>query len=125
MAAVAALLAACSTGNDSITGPTIPPGGSVTITVASYPSLASAGGIQILSNYDVAVVNTGSGYMVFSLVCPHQGGQVTKGGRATFYCSRHGAEWNASGQWVGGQRTTNLHQVTSTYDSSTGVLTIG
>ena len=85
---------------------------------------ATAGGVQILSSYRVAVVNTGADYLVLSLVCPHQGGAVTSAGTG-FYCSRHGAEWTKDGQWVGGQPTTNLARIASRFDAATGVLTIG
>ena len=120
--AVAALLAACSAGD--ATGPNLPPSGTVEIKVSDYPALATAGGVQILSSYRVAVVNTGADYLVLSLVCPHQGGAVTTAG-AGFYCSRHGAEWTKNGQWVGGQPTTNLARIASRFDAGTGVLTIG
>lgn len=122
LATVAALLAACSAGD--ATGPTLPGNGQVTVKVGDYPALGASGGIQILNSYRVAVVNTGSGYVVFSTICPHQGGAVTTGGPG-FFCSRHGAEWTTDGVWVGGQRTTNLARIASSFDAGSGVLTIG
>ncbi|HEY0779534.1 MAG TPA: hypothetical protein VGD56_16320 [Gemmatirosa sp.] len=42
-----------------------------------------------------------------------------------FYCPNHGAEFNATGTWTGGQRTSNLTSYPTSYDPATGTLTIG
>ena len=73
----------------------------------------------------MAIVRTGdTTFAAFSRICPHQGGtiQVTSSG---FQCPVHGATFNRSGTWVGGQRTTNMRQYPTTYDAATGTLTIG
>jgi cytochrome b6-f complex iron-sulfur subunit len=117
VAAVSALLAAC--GGDA-TGPQ--PSGPYTITVADYPALASVGGIAVV-NGAVAVVRTNTGYVALSRVCPHQGATVnaTSGG---FTCPRHGARFNATGGWVGGERTSSMRQLASTFNEASGVLTV-
>ena len=57
-------------------------------------------------------------------VCPHQGGTIntSSGG---FTCPRHGARFNLTGQWVGGQPTSNMRSYATTFDPGTGALAIG
>lgn len=123
LAAVA--LAACGMSTDSPTSP-----GSVsttTLTLSNYPSLASVGGVATTSvnGVPLAIVRTGTtSFAAFSRICPHQGGtiQVTSSG---FQCPVHGATFDRSGQWIGGQRTTNMYSYPTTYDAAAGTLTIG
>jgi len=44
--------------------------------------------------------------------------------RDGFVCPVHGATFNLSGQWIGGQRTSSLHSYATSYDSASGTLTI-
>jgi cytochrome b6-f complex iron-sulfur subunit len=70
------------------------------------------------------VRTSASSFAAFSRICPHQGStiNVTSNG---FSCPNHGAEFNSSGQWIGGQRTSNLTSYPVAYDSTAGTLTIG
>jgi nitrite reductase/ring-hydroxylating ferredoxin subunit len=126
-AALAAMaLAACSTTTgDFLTSP-----GTVAVTsikVSDFPALASVGGVATttVSGIPLAIVRTGaSSFAAFSRICPHQGTTIdvfTNG----FQCPRHGATFNASGQWIGGQRTSNLTSYPVGYDAASGTLTIG
>lgn len=123
--AAAAALAACSSSLD--TAPTIPSGGtSNTINVASYPSLGTVGGVAMitLSGVQLAVVRTGtSSFVALSRICPHQGGTVQQSGSG-FQCPVHGATFSQTGQWTGGQRTSNLYAYTTSYDATTSTLTV-
>lgn len=127
-AAAAALgaeaLAACaSSGTDSVAGPIA---SGTTLRVADYPALASVGGIATTSvgGQPVAIVRTAtSSYVVLSRVCPHQGATVNVSG-AGFQCPLHGAQFNASGTWTGGQRTSSLHTYATTYDAAAGTLIV-
>jgi Rieske Fe-S protein len=56
-------------------------------------------------------------------VCTHQGGIVNESGNR-FVCPVHGATFDLNGNWIGGQRTSNLHQYATTYDAATNTLTI-
>lgn len=124
-AAAAAALAACAVGGGtSITSP-----GSVgaTVKVSDYASLADVGGVAVttINGTPVAIVRTSSStFITLSRICPHQGSTVNavSGG---FKCPNHGATFNASGTWTGGQRTSSLRSYTTTYDSTAGTLTIG
>ncbi len=121
LAAVA--LAAC--GGDSLTSPSTI--ASTQIKLSDFPSLANVGGVATtsVSGVPLAIVRTGStSFAAFSRICPHQGTtiDVVSGG---FHCPRHGATFNLSGQWTGGQRTSNLKSYPVTFDDSTGTLTIG
>lgn len=72
----------------------------------------------------LAIVRTAdTSFVAFSRICPHQGGtiQTTSSG---FQCPVHGATFDRSGQWVGGQRTSNMRQYPVTYDAAAGTLTI-
>ena len=121
LAAVA--LAACGM-SDSPTSPgTV---ASTTLTLSNYPTLANVGGVATTSvdGIPLAIVRTSaSTFAAFSRICPHQGTtiNVTSTG---FQCPRHGATFNSSGQWIGGQHTSNLTQYPVTYDAAAGTLTI-
>lgn len=126
-AALAAMaLAACgTTTGDFTTSPgTIT---STSIKVSDYPALSSVGGVATatVSGIPLAIVRTGaSTFAAFSRICPHQGTTIDVFNNG-FQCPRHGATFNLSGQWIGGQRTTNLVSYPVGYDSATATLTIG
>ena len=107
--------------------PPVVSGTSLLVTVASVPALANVGGIARVdgnTSKPVALVRTGAAtFVALSMVCPHQGATVTvqTGG---FVCSRHGARFASTGTWLGGQRTSNLVTLTSTFDPATGIVTI-
>ncbi|HEY2374897.1 MAG TPA: Rieske (2Fe-2S) protein [Gemmatimonadaceae bacterium] len=124
MAAIAALDACGSLGGADVTAPNIP--ANSTITISNYSSLATVGGVAMISlgGAPVAVVRTStSDFIALSRVCPHQGGIVNLL-HNDFVCPRHGATYDLTGQWIGGQRANNLHQYTTSYDSTSGILTI-
>jgi Rieske Fe-S protein len=123
LAAMAAL-AACGMSSDA-TAPTVPANSQVD--VASYPALATVGGVAVLSlgNAPVAVVRTSAtSFLALSRVCPHQGGIVQQSGNR-WVCPVHGATFDIDGNWIGGQRTSSLHQYATTYDAASNTLTIG
>ena len=126
LAAAAVALAACGMGGDS---PTAPGNLSGSVKVSDYASLANVGGVAVvsMSGSPVAIVRTGaSTFEALSLICPHQGSTVgVNSGGTGFTCPRHGARFDANGTWIGGQPTSSLHAYATTYDSSTGTLTIG
>ena len=121
LAAVA--LAGCAAGSttspDSVS--------STTLNLSDYPALSSVGGVATVSvsGVPLAIVRTGSTtFAAFSRICPHQG--ATIGVTSTgFQCPQHGATFNKSGQWIGGQRTSNLTSYPVTYNATAGTLTVG
>jgi len=121
LAAVA--LAAC--GSDSLTSPSSVT--STTLTLANYPALSSVGGVATVTvdNVPLAIVRTSSTtFAAFSRICPHQGAtiDVTSGG---FQCPRHGATFDKNGNWIGGERTSDLVEYPVTYNAAAGTLTVG
>ena len=121
-AAAAAALAAC--GALDATSPRLTE--SVDITVGDQSALANVGGIALVSagGERLAIVRTGStSYVAFSRVCPHQGGIVNVSGSG-FRCPEHGATFDSSGTWTGGQRTSSLHAYTTSFNAATGILTV-
>jgi Rieske Fe-S protein len=85
------------------------------------------GGIALatVSGTPLAIVRTGSTtFLALSRICPHQGATVNLSGNG-FLCPRHGAEFDASGTWIGGQRTSSMRSYATTYNAATGTLTIG
>jgi nitrite reductase/ring-hydroxylating ferredoxin subunit len=122
LAAMAAL-AAC--GGASATAPDVPAGS--TVDISAHSSLASVGGVAIVSlgGAPVAIVRTSStAFLALSLVCPHEGGIVGQSG-SRFVCPVHGATFDIDGNWIGGQRTSSLHQYATSYNATTNVLTVG
>ncbi len=102
-------------------------GSSLLVTVSKYAALANVGGIARVdgnTGTPIALVRTGAAsYVALSMVCPHQGATVSVQ-TSGFICSRHGARFSSAGTWLSGQRTSNLRTLTSTFDATTGVVTI-
>lgn len=123
--AVAAVLVAACGGPSGTTG--IPTGPvSLSVQVSSYAALANVGGIARVDSggFPVAAVRTGADtFAAFSLICPHFGCTVGITG-TSFACPCHGARFTSTGTWSGGQRTSNLTALTTSYDSVTGILTV-
>ena len=124
-AAAAAALAACAAGGG--TNSTSPGSVGATVKVSDYAALASVGGVAVttLNGTPIAIVRTStSTFITLSRICPHQGstlGQISTG----FRCPNHLATFDTRGNWVGGQRTSNMMQYATTYDPVAGTLTIG
>lgn len=124
LAAVAVVLDACT----SVTSPGSNgnSGGPITVKLTDFSALSAVGGIARVDSggTPTAVVRTGtSTFAAYSLVCPHQGTTVsiTSG---SFTCPNHGARFNASGTWTGGQGTGNLQSYTATLDAAAGTVTV-
>lgn len=124
LAAAALLLAACA--SDSATGPDL--SGSASIKISDYPALASVNGAAAftLSGSPIAVVRTGAtSFVALSRVCPHQGGLIVANGTSAWRCTEHGAMFNLTGTWTGGERTSNMRSYATSYNATTDTLTIG
>jgi Rieske Fe-S protein len=122
--AAAAALAACGAVGD-VSAPALPSTGN-SVNVDNFPTLSTVGGVAMVSigNVQLAIVRTGaSSFVALSRVCPHQGGTIGQSGSG-FQCPVHGATFTQTGQWVGGQRTGNMHAYATSYDATTGILTI-
>jgi Rieske Fe-S protein len=123
VAAAAIALAACGAASDA----TAPSSVALTVKVADHPELDSVGGVALVSasGSPLAIVRTGNAtFVALSRICPHQGATVgtISGG---FSCPRHGARFNTTGAWVGGQQTSSLRSYPTSYDVSTGTITVG
>jgi Rieske Fe-S protein len=124
--AAGAFLAACAA-SDSISAPGTTISSTTDIKVSDFPALASVGGIALVnvSGNPFAIVRTGeTTFVTLSRICPHQGSTINPNGTG-FLCPGHGARFNATGQWVGGQTTSNMRSYTTTYDAAAGTITIG
>ena len=122
LAAMAAL-AACGASSDA-TAPNVPANSA--INVGDFPSLANVGGVALVSlgGAPLAIVRTSStSFIALSRVCPHQGSIVGLN-NSGFLCPNHGAQFDSTGQWIGGQPTSNMHQYATTYDATSNTLTI-
>ena len=123
LGAAALALAACGVSD----GTTAPFSGTASVNINDYPALANVGGVALvtLNGSLLALVrNSTTSVLALSRVCPHQGGTINTGG-AGFICTRHGAQFNLTGQWVGGQPTSNMRSYATTFDPGTGALLIG
>lgn len=127
LAAAALALAACGAEGGQGGGPTAPGQEPATVKLADHPSLANVGGVAVVTvkGSRIALVRTGaSEFIGLSLVCPHQGGSINPTDEG-FTCTNHGARFNRTGGWVGGQETSNMRTVNVAYNASSGVLTVG
>lgn len=125
LAAAAAALAAC--GLSSV--PTAPGSLSspLTLDLANYTALSNVNGVAYVNadGNPLAIVRTGaSTFVALSRICPHAGSTVNTASFG-FLCPGHGAEFDETGRWIGGQRTSSLTSYPTQYDATTGKLTIG
>ena len=124
LAAAAVALAACSaSGSGDVTAPNSV---GVTVKLSDYATLASVGGVALVSasGSPIAVVRTGATtFVALSRICPHQGSTVNVVANG-FLCPNHGASFTLDGTWTGGQRTSNMRSYTTIYDSVAGTITI-
>jgi Rieske Fe-S protein len=123
MAAVAAVLEACSAGGGNFfTGPS---GGPLTVSLSSFPALATVGGIARVDNGNgapTALVRTGaSTFRGLTMVCTHQGSTIDVVNNTSFRCPNHGALFNANGANTGGQQTSSLAVFAATFDGANTV----
>ncbi len=128
LTALTLLEAACGDGQIGPAGPASTTGSTtLVVTLSQYSALGAVGGVARVdggSGAPVALVRTGAtSFTALSLICPHQGFTVTVNGNA-FYCPAHGARFSGTGVWTGGQRTTNMVTLASTYDATAGTITV-
>ncbi|HEX7979059.1 MAG TPA: Rieske (2Fe-2S) protein [Gemmatimonadaceae bacterium] len=123
--AAGALLAACAASDATAPGTTI--NSTSDIKLSDFPALASVGGVALvnISGNPMAIVRTGdASFVTLSRICPHQGSTINPSGSG-FLCPGHGARFSATGQWQGGQPTSNMRSYATSYDAAAGTITIG
>ncbi len=129
LAAVSALFASACGGRIDFASGLSGPGAALDgflIRLSDYPALTQIGSIAVVTAapLPIAVVRENpSSYAVFSLVCPHVGTTVGPGGDG-FKCPNHGATWDKTGTWAGGQPTSGLTRLQATLDGAAGTLAI-
>ncbi len=124
MLAALGALAACGAAGDS-TAPSL--SGTTSIKLADYPALATVGGIAVLTinSSPYAVARTGaSTFVTVSRRCTHEGTTVNVNGSG-FLCPNHLARFAVDGTWQGGQHTSSLQTYPTSYDATSGTVTIG
>jgi Rieske Fe-S protein len=124
LAAAAIVLAACGD-KEFLAGP---PRLNATIKVGDFPALANVNGAAaiVLDDRPIAIVRTGATtFLALSRTCPHQGGLIVSTNAGSWVCTGHGAQFSLTGDWTGGQTTWDMHRWTTSYNTTTDVLTIG
>ncbi len=124
-AAAAAALAGCGAGGGA--DATSPSTVGATVKISDYATLANVGGVAIttVSGIPVAIVRTSTtSFITLSRICPHQGSTINQISTG-FRCPNHLAQFDTTGNWVGGQMTSNMRSYSTSFDASTGTLTIG
>ena len=122
VSAAAIALAAC--GLESATAPF---SGTASLNISSYPVLSTVGGVVLVSlnGSPMALIRSSDATITaLSRVCPHQGATVNQSGSG-FLCPRHGARFSITGQWLGGERTSSMQSYATTFDATTGDVTVG
>jgi Rieske Fe-S protein len=134
-AAAAAVAAGCGNG---IFGPPLPthgaggvPSGTLTITVAQYPGLATVDKL-VQVDLDRAVSRTGTGtFLALSTICTHQGCDAAVTSANIIECPCHQSRFNADGSVINGpdgapaSSIRSLAVLPTQYDAQTDQLTIG
>lgn len=126
--ALAALALLGCTDKTSLTDPL---SSTVTFDIADHPALANVGGIvrvDVTPRIPLALARTSDSTVeALALGCPHEGITVNidgQPGEPSFVCPGHGAMFDIDGHWIGGHHTGNLHSYPTTFDQTTGVVTV-
>jgi nitrite reductase/ring-hydroxylating ferredoxin subunit len=119
---------------DGVIGGPLGPGNAtlpepLVVNVGDFPELATVGGTARVdpndTNRPIAVTRTGaSSFVALSLICPHQRFKPIQIVSFGFQCPNHGAQFDETGNWVGGQPTRDLVSYDVVYDSGADTLTI-
>ena len=134
-AAAAALASGCG---DGVFGPPLPahsaggvPSGTVTITVAQFPGLATVDKL-VQIDLERAVKRTGAtSFLALSTICTHQGCDAAVNAVNQIECPCHGSRFANDGSVINGPDNSPpttirpLTQITTLYDPQTDRLTIG
>jgi cytochrome b6-f complex iron-sulfur subunit len=126
LAALGALVEACSNPTGNFFNGSY--GGPFTVTLASYPALATTGGVARVDGGNgapTALVRTGTGsFTALSLVCPHQGFAPIDITGSGFYCPNHGSSFARTGAYNGGPAFGNLPSYATSYNATAGTVTV-
>ena len=132
MAGVAALTAGCGDGQIGGSGATGPLPSGLTLKVSTLPELATVGVLAYVPpDSRVAVKRTGPAtFLALSTTCTHEGTHLDIVNNATsFECPNHGSRFDSNGNVTRGPSAagtvTNLPILTTSYDATTDILTIG
>lgn len=132
------LLAACGDGEiggplnvDGGDGtPPPPPGGpgGLVVNLADFPELAAVGGTARVdgdSSTPIGVSRiTADSFVAVSMICTHAGYKPIDIRPSGYRCPNHGAVFADNGDWLSGQRTSDLERYNVSYDAVAGTLTI-
>lgn len=114
----------CGCSADAATAPAAVSG---SVRIADHTALATIGGVALVTvdGNRLAIVRTGaSSFIALSRICPHQGNIINPSTEG-FLCTGHGARFNTTGSWIGGQETSNMRSYTVVYNETAGTLRIG
>jgi cytochrome b6-f complex iron-sulfur subunit len=132
VAGVAALTAGCGDGQIGGSGATGPLPSGLTLKVSTLPALATVGVLAYVPpDGRVAVKRTGpESFLALSTTCTHEGTHLDIVNNAmSFECPNHGSRFDSNGTVTRGPNAsgtvTNLPVLTTRYDATTDILTIG
>jgi cytochrome b6-f complex iron-sulfur subunit len=132
VAGVAALTAGCGDGQIGGSGATGPLPTGLTLKVSTVPELATVGVLAYVpTDSRVAVKRTGAtSFLALSTTCTHEGTHLDiVNNSLSFECPNHGSRFDSNGIVTRGPSAsgtvTNLPTLTTRYDATTDILTIG
>jgi cytochrome b6-f complex iron-sulfur subunit len=132
MAGVAAVAAGCGDGDIGGSGVTEPLPAGLTLKVSTVPALATVGVLTFVpSEPRVAVKRIGAtSFLALSTTCTHEGTRLDIVNNAlSFECPNHGSRFDSDGNVTRGPNAagtaTKLPALTTRYDATTDILTIG
>lgn len=125
---ISALLDSCSSPVNAS------PGGTGSFDVTTVPQLSVDGGVvektfsgQFGNAAVIIIRETGTSYVAFSTICPHQGNIVNypKNSTSDIVCPVHGSHFSpVDGSRISGPAPNGLTKYTTSFDAATKILTI-
>lgn len=123
--AVGTMMAAC--GDGEIGGPLAPQArtGQLVVTVSAFPGLASVGVLVQVGPWQAAKRTGATTFEAFDMTCTHLGclTMISKG--QEFDCPCHGSRFANDGAVLRGPAAAPLASLPTSYNATTGQLTIG
>ncbi len=110
--------------------PPPPPGGpgGLVVNLADFPELAAIGGTARVDGDTATPIGVSriaaDTFIAVSMICTHAGFKPIDIRPSGYRCPNHGAVFADNGDWLSGQRTSDLERYNVSFDAVAGTITI-